>query len=476
MTARQKEYESPFSARWHSPEMSHLFSAHHRAVLFRRLWLALAKGEKRGGLKISSQQIAEMKKGLEKIDFEAIEAYEKKFRHDVMAHIHAYGDVAPLAKPILHLGATSTYVTDNADLVVMKEAMGLLFRKLIYLLRHLASFTKKHAKIPCLGFTHFQSAQPTTIGKRASLWLQDFLIDAEEWERLLETLPFLGVKGATGTQSSFLSLFQGNESKVRTLEEGVAREFGFSKVVWVSGQTYTRKLDLQILNALGSFCSSAHKMATDIRLLAHVGEVAESFGKTQVGSSAMPYKRNPIYSERICGIARFVMSLTQNPAYTMATQWLERTLDDSSNRRLAIPEAFLGADAVLNLLCHMTSSLMVSPHTAHEKLKEQLPFLAMENILMAASQKGGDRQLLHEKLRQWTVQAQKQKDPLRFLIASVEKEEAFQLTKKEIAPLLSTKALIGRAPEQVALFLKEGITPFLRRHKKLRVVLPNVSF
>jgi adenylosuccinate lyase len=446
--------------------MSYLFSAHHKITLFRKLWIALAQAQQKLGLPIKNSQIAAMKKAAAEIDFAKVREYEKKFRHDVMAHIHAFGDLCPTAKPIIHLGATSTYVTDNGDLIQMKEALQLLHRKLIHILRLLATFAKTHARSPCLGFTHYQSAQPTTIGKRATLWLQDFYLDAQEWERLASQLPFLGAKGATGTQSSFLSLFKGDVNKVIKLEALIAKDFGFTKVLSISGQTYSRKLDLNILNALESFAASAHKMATDIRLLSHDGELAEGFGKTQVGSSAMPYKRNPIYSERICGIARFVMSLAQNPAYTLATQWLERTLDDSSNKRLAIPEAFLGADAILNLTAHLLSSLTASPQTALSRLQEQIPQLAMENILMAAVNKGGDRQALHEKLRKISSAAQKKGDPLKFLLAEIEKDSDFGLKRQEIKPLLSIPSLIGRAEGQTIAFLKEEINPYLSKRKK----------
>lgn len=461
-----RRYVSPFSARYASEEMSYFFSAHYKISLFRKLWIALAKGEKKLGLPITTAQIAQMEKAAPKIDWDAVAIYEKRFRHDIMAHIHAFGDLCPDAKPIIHLGATSTYVTDNGDLIQMKEALSLLLSKLIHLLRLLSAFAKKYASTPCLGYTHFQSAQPTTIGKRAALWLQDFLADAQEWEQRLLHLPFLGAKGATGTQSSFLSLFRGDQARVEKLEGILAKEFGFQRVLPLSGQTYTRKIDLNILNAFASFAASAHKMATDIRLLAHDGEMAESFEKTQVGSSAMPYKKNPIYSERICGIARFVMSLSQNPLYTTATQWLERSLDDSSNKRLAIPEAFLGADALLNLLIHLVSSLSPSLKTTSQQLQKQLPFLAMENILMAAVQKGGNRQELHEKLRKMALSLSAKKDPLKNFLHEVEKDPDFGLSAKEIKPLLSIKALVGMAPEQVRSFLQKEISPFLTRFKK----------
>jgi len=473
MARSEKEYESPFSARYISPEMSFLFSAQHKIATFRRLWIALAKAQQKLGLSISKQQIAQMEAHADKINFATTDEYEKKFRHDVMAHIHAFGDQCPDAKPIIHLGATSSYVADNADLIQLKEALTLLFHKLIHILKLLSSFAEKEAASPCLSYTHFQSAQPTTIGKRACLWLQDFLMDALDWERLIHSLPFLGAKGATGTQASFLALFEGNLSKVQELETTICKEFGFAKVLPIAGQTYTRKLDLNLLNSLESFAASAHKMATDIRLLAHEGEMMEAFGETQVGSSAMPYKRNPIYSERICGMARFVMSLAQNPAYTTATQWLERTLDDSSNRRLSIPEAFLGADAILNLLSHLLTHLSVDRGLALEHLQEQIPFLSMENILMLAVKKGASRQTIHEKLREIALSARKQGTSMDHLLGRIEKE--LGLSAAEIKPLLDISALIGAAPQQVHSFLKEDIHAFLSRQKNPPPSFPPVE-
>ncbi len=471
--ARHEEYVSPFSARYISKEMSHLFSAQYKITTFRRLWIALAKAQQKLGLPITKAQISQMESQIHNIDFAKAEEYEKRFKHDIMAHIHTFGDQCPEAKPIIHLGATSSYVTDNADLIQLKEGLHLLLSKMIHVLRLLSAFAEKESSAPCLSYTHFQSAQPTTIGKRACLWLQDFLIDAQEWERLHHSLPFLGAKGATGTQASYLSLFDNDASKVQQLEGSIAKEFGFSKTLPISGQTYTRKLDLNILNALESFAASAHKMATDIRLLAHENELMESFGENQVGSSAMPYKRNPIYSERICGIARFVISLAQNPVYTTATQWLERSLDDSSNRRLSIPEAFLGADAVLNLLSHLIQNLTVSRETALHHLQQELPNLVTENILMQAVKKGGNRQLLHEKLRKLTHAAQKHADPSEFLQSALEAE--FHLKRSEITSLFNPTALIGRAPQQVHDFLNQEIYPYLNTHKTVSVSIPSVE-
>ncbi len=452
MQARHEEYTSPFSARYTSPEMSKLFSLQFKISTFRKLWASLAKAEKKLGLPITHQQVAELEDNVERIDFELALQYEKKFKHDVMAHIHAFGDQCPKAKPIIHLGATSTFVTDNTDLIQLKKGLELLLSKLLEAMRRLAKLAEEEAATPCLGWTHFQPAQPTTIGKRISLWLQDFLLDAEEWERLSVSLPFLGAKGATGTQSSFLALFEGDAKKVKELEKLIAKDFEFSKILPLAGQTYTRKIDVFILNALASFAASAHKMATDIRLLAHEGELFEEFEENQVGSSAMPYKRNPIYAERLCGLARFCISLSQNPLYTNATQWLERSLDDSSNRRLSIPEAFLSADAILNLLLHLLSHLQIDRAQAKENLRGKIHHLAMENILMLAVKKGADRQKVHEVLRKLSTQ----KEP------NFAKE--LNLDSKEIASTLDPSALIGRAPDQVREFLQEELTPFLKRH------------
>ncbi|HSX10288.1 MAG TPA: adenylosuccinate lyase [Chlamydiales bacterium] len=458
-SARHEEYESPFSARYTSPEMSRLFSAQYKISTFRRLWTALAKAEQKLGLPITHKQVAQLEENIDKIDFALAATYEKRFRHDVMAHIHAYGDQCPDAKPIIHLGATSSYVTDNTDLIQMREALTLLFGKLIHILRLLARLAENEAASPCLAYTHYQPAQPTTIGKRACLWLQDLLLDAHEFERHINALPFLGAKGATGTQASFLALFDNDAHKVKELETLIATHFGFTKILSIASQTYTRKLDLNILNALESFASASHKMATDIRLLAHDGELTESPTDTQVGSSAMPYKRNPIYSERICGLARFVISLAQNPAYTAATQWLERSLDDSSNRRLAIPESFLGADSILNLLIHLLTHLTVDRAAALTHLEAQIPHLAMENILMQATKKGGDRQKIHEKLRKLSGKP----------IAEIAKE--LHLDPKEF----HAHALIGRAPDQVRDFLKNEVEPFLSRHKNIAAPIASVE-
>lgn len=474
MDFQHKEFVSPFSSRYASKEMSYLFSEHYRGVLFRKLWIALAKGEKKLGLPITQEQITSMQRHVETIDLKAVREYEKKFRHDVMAHIHAFGDLCPSAKPIIHLGATSSFVTDNADLIQMKEAILLLSQKMAHVLEKMALLSRKNRKVPCVGFTHFQTAQPTTVGKRICLWLQDFLWDAKEWERIVQDLPFLGVKGATGTQNSFLLLFQGNGKKVLQLEKELQKEFGFSTLLPIAGQTYTRKIDVQILHSLSSFAASAHKMATDIRLLAHEGEMVEKSDASQVGSSAMPHKQNPIYAERISGLARFVMSLASNGTNTLSTQWLERSLDDSSNKRLSIPEAFLGADALLNLLAHLLDRLFILPKVCQKHLEKQIPYLVLENLLMHAAQKGEDRQATHEALRKIAKQMPVDAS-LSSLKEALQKVEGFRLTRQEEKKLFSPSSLIGRAPEQVDAFLKDEVIPFLKkqRHKK-RVPKPVV--
>ncbi|HEY4255216.1 MAG TPA: adenylosuccinate lyase [Chlamydiales bacterium] len=463
------EYLSPLSTRYGSREMSALFSDRHKIETFRKLWVALATAQRQLGLPISDLQIKQLEAHITHIDLDAIHRYEKKFRHDVMAHIHAFGDLCPDAKPILHLGATSSYVTDNAELIQLKEALSLLLQKLLHLLEKFSTLANKHASDPCLGFTHFQPAQPTTIGKRICLWLQDFFWDAQEWHRLLENIPFLGVKGATGTQSSFLALFQGDSRKVVDLEKKIAAHFGFTRLFSIAGQTYSRKLDVTVLNALASFAASAHKWATDFRLLAHEGEFFEPFSETQVGSSAMPYKRNPIYTERVCGLARFMISLSQNPLYTTATQWLERSLDDSSNRRLVLPEAFLSIDAILNLMAHVLERPDIRVEKALSQVEEKLPFLCMENILMEAVKRGASRQEAHEVLRKLSFQTFNRRE----LTQQLEKE--FGLTQKEIESIINIKLLIGRAPEQVHEFLAQEVNPFLRNHPVDNVTFASVE-
>ncbi len=464
-------YTSALSSRYASAEMSYLFSSHCKYTTWRKLWVALAKAQKSCGLPITDAQIQSLERHIEAVDITRANEHEKIFRHDVMAHIHAYGEQCPEAKGIIHLGATSAYVTDNGDLLQMRQALKLIRNKIIHLLRQLRPFAAEYAHLPTLSYTHFQAAQPTTVGKRACLWIQDFLIDLHNIEQTIDQLRFLGVKGATGTQASFLSLFEGDHHKVKHLEALVAKEMGFSSVLSIAGQTYTRKQDIQIASALSSFASSAHKFATDIRLLAHLKEIEEPFGEKQVGSSAMPYKRNPMRSERICGLARFLLSLNDNALYTEATQWLERTLDDSANRRLYIPELFLTADAILNLLCHVSAGLVVHPNIIEKHLQEELPFLATENILMEAAKQGKDRQHIHEQLRIHSLTASKaikEEGKPNDLLQQIANDPAFGLSLKQLQEIAHAQHFIGRSIEQVHEFLNDELAPALKRYHDIK--------
>lgn len=461
-------YINPFSSRYAGKEMGYIFSDNFKYRTYRKLWIELAKAEKKLGLPIKKEQISEMEKNYLEIDYERVHFYEKKLRHDVMAHIHAFGEKCPKAFPIIHLGATSCFVTDNADLITMKKGLEILQLKLLDILRKLSSFARKEANTACMSYTHFQPAQPSTVGKRACLWMQDFLFDFHECTRLIEELPFLGAKGATGTQSSFFILFQRDHKKVKELDNLLAKKFGFKKPLIISGQTYTRKLDIQILNFLSSLGASFHKFGTDLRLLAHIGEIRESFSKSQVGSSAMPHKQNPIYAERICGLARFLMSLSQNAEQTTATQWLERSLDDSSNRRLVNPQAFLAADSIVNIAYHFLKGIKVIKKTIQENLKKHIHELAMENILMHAVLKGGNRQILHQKLRDLSKKKKwNRKD--------ITKDPAFHITEKECDKLLSISGFIGRSKEQTEEFLQTEIKPVLDRFKTKKGSFTSIS-
>ncbi|MGE0669759.1 MAG: adenylosuccinate lyase [Parachlamydiales bacterium] len=472
-----KIYHSPLSARYASQEMSYLFSPHHKYTVWRKLWIALAKAQQMCGLPITDAQIQSLLQHVDKVDLAKAEEYEKQLRHDVMAHIHAYGEQCPEAKGIIHLGATSCYVTDNGDLLQMREALRLIRNKTIQVIRQLQPFAAQYAHLSCLSYTHFQAAQPTTVGKRACLWLQDFLIDLKDLEHAIEEIHFLGVKGATGTQASFLSLFQGNHHKVKELETLVAREMGFSRILSISGQTYTRKQDIRIAATLASLAASAHKFATDLRLLSHLKEVEEPFAEKQVGSSAMPYKRNPVRCERICGLARFLISLNENALYTESTQWLERSLDDSANRRLYIPELFLTADAILNLLCNVTANLVVHPKMIEKHLNEELPFLATEHILMEAVKAGKDRQQVHERLRIHSLEASKQikeHGQPNDLLQRIAKDPAIGFTLQQIQEFARPEHFIGRAVEQVHSFLNDEAAPALHRYQEIKPVSPSV--
>jgi len=454
---KRDHYESPLSSRYASAEMSHLFSPLTRYTTWRSVWIALAKAEKISGLNITAEQIAAMEKVREKIDWEKAEAWEKTTRHDVMAHIKTFGEQAPAAAGIIHLGATSSTITDNADLLIMRQALGFVQHKLVQVIRHLASFAKRYATLATTSYTHFQPAQPTTVGKRACLWLQDFVFDLRDLEHRLLQLPFLGLKGATGTQASFLSLFDGNEKKVAYLETAFAKELGFTRVLPISGQTYTRKIDMQILGVLGGIAATCHKFATDLRLLSHLKEITEPFEKEQVGSSAMPYKKNPMLSERICSLSRFIISLQENPAYTAATQWLERSLDDSANRRLSIPEAFLATDAILQTAIHIAAHMHVHENEIRMHLEEELPSFATEHLLMASTRKGKDRQEVHYYLRE-VIHAHK----ATFFKHLSEKN--LDLSRSEIDAIEKESLSAGMAPSQVAQFLDDEVTPILTHY------------
>jgi len=458
-------YENPLISRYASAEMAALWGRQRRHGLWRRLWLWLAEAQAELGLPISQEQLEELRSHLDDIDFEAAAQYERRLRHDVMAHIRALADQCPKAAPIIHLGATSCYVTDNTDLLLMREALALVARRLAAVIDRLGRFAAQYRDLACLAFTHFQPAQPTTVGKRACLWAYDFLLDLAEVEHRLADLKALGVKGTTGTQASFLALFEGDHQKVRQLEHLVCQKMGFAEAYAVTGQTYPRKVDSQVLAALSGIAQSAHKMATDIRLLAHRKEIEEPFEKEQVGSSAMAYKRNPMRCERICSLARFVISLESSPAATHAVQWLERTLDDSANRRLVIPEAFLAVDALLILCQNVTEGLVVYPEVIRRHLEEELPFMATENILMAAVAAGGNRQELHERIRQHSQAAAaqvKQYGRPNDLLARLAADPAFQAL--DLQKLMDPSAFVGRAPEQVDEFLAELVEPIRRRY------------
>lgn len=464
-------YVSPLAARYASRSMQENFSDRARALAWRDLWIALAECQRELGLAISAEQIAQMKAAREDVDFARIAALERELRHDVMAHVHAFGEKAPLAKPILHLGATSCYVADGADLILMQRGLRILRARLIGGMRALAAFCAAQAEQPILGFTHFQPAQPTTLGKRAGLWLQDLALDLEEVEDALARLPFRGVKGTTGTQASFLQLFGGDHAKVRELERRVTARMGFSRAVALTGQTYPRKWDAVVLNAVSGIGQSAAKFAVDVRLLAHRRELEEPFGKRQIGSSAMPYKRNPMRSERIGALARYLLHLAPNAQDTAANQWLERTLDDSANRRIAIPESFLAADAILLLVADVADGLVPYPKVIERNLRAELPFFATEEILMAAVQAGGDRQDLHERIRVHAQEAGarvKSGDGVNDLLERIGADTAFAAVRGRLAELTEPRRFVGRAPEQVREYLGEVIEPLLAARADVR--------
>jgi adenylosuccinate lyase len=458
-------YENPLISRYASREMATLWGDQRKFSTWRRLWVALAEAEAELGLPITPEQIAELRSHTDDIDFTAADKYERKLRHDVMAHVHAYGDVCPLARPIIHLGATSCYVTDNTDLILVRESLQMVAKRLAAVIIALADFAKQYRDLPTLSFTHLQPAQPTTVGRRACLWAYDLVLDLAEVEHRIDTLKARSVKGTTGTQASFLELFDGDHAKVRQLELLVAKKMGFDTTYAITGQTYSRKVDAQVLDVLAGIAASAHKAATDLRILAHRKEIEEPFEKDQVGSSAMAYKRNPMRSERICALARFAMNLSANAAETHATQWMERTLDDSANRRLVIPQAFLAIDAILILYQNIASGLAVYPAVIARHLREELPFMATEDILMAAVAAGGDRQELHERIRQHSLAAAaviKQQGGENDLMARLKADSAF--AGIHLAAAIDASNLTGRSSAQVDEFVDEIVAPIRKRY------------
>ena len=455
-------YISPFSTRYASDEMQYTFSDDNKFRTWRRLWIALAKAEQKQGLDITDEQIAELEAHKDDINYEEAVAREKLVRHDVMSHVYAYGLQCPKAKGIIHLGATSCYVGDNTDVIIMREGLQLVRKKLIGVLANLADFAEQYKDMPCLAYTHCQPAQLTTVGKRATLWMNEFYMDLQEIDHQISQLALRGVKGTTGTQASFIELFNGDSAKVKAVEADVCAQMGFDKVVPVCGQTYSRKVDYNVLSAIAGLAQSAMKMATDIRLLANFKEMEEPFEKNQIGSSAMPYKRNPMRCERICALSRYLMVDVLNPSFTTGTQWFERTLDDSANKRVAMAEGFLAADAILNIMLNVTDGIVVYPKVVRSRLMAELPFMASENIMMQAVEKGGNRQELHERLRQHAIAAGKQVKEEGLpndMVDRVAADPAFGLTKEEIVAGLVPENFVGRAPQQVEEFIANVLQP-----------------
>ena len=461
-------YESPLSSRYASDQMQYIFSPDKKFSTWRRLWVALARAEMELGLPVTQEQVDELSAHITDIDYDLAAKKEKELRHDVMAHIHAYGARCPQAMPIIHLGATSCYVGDNTDIIIMREGLELVRDKLVRVLNALTQFSDKYKSLPTLGFTHFQAAQLVTVGKRATLWMNELLQDLDEVEYRVSSLKLLGCKGTTGTQASFLELFEGDHEKCKELDRRIAREMGFEGTVPVSGQTYSRKVDAVVLATLSGIAQSACKFATDVRLLCHLKEVEEPFETSQIGSSAMPYKRNPMRCERICSLARYVIADAANPAYTAATQWFERTLDDSANKRISIPEAFLAVDAILNIYENVASGLVVHEKVIERHILEELPFMASENIMMDAVKRGGDRQQLHERIRVHSLEAGRNVKEFGLtnnLIDLLAADPLFGLSREELSAHLEPSRYIGRCPEQVTDFLTEYVHPVLQTHK-----------
>jgi len=460
-------YQSPLSERYASDEMQFIFSARKKFSTWRRLWVALARAEQELGLPVTPEQVTQLEAHIDDIDFERAANYERQLRHDVMSHVHTYGDCCPDAKGIIHLGATSCYVGDNTDIIVMREGLLLLQDKLVGVIAALAKFADKYKSLPTLGFTHFQPAQLVTVGKRTTLWMNELLLDLEELEFRIGGLKLLGSRGTTGTQASFLALFEGDHEKCKELDRKICKEMGFADVVPVSGQTYSRKVDAAILATLSGIAQSASKFANDLRLLSHLKEVEEPYESKQIGSSAMPYKRNPMRSERICSLARYVISNAQNPAQTAAVQWFERTLDDSANRRIAVAESYLAVDAILNIYRNIADGLVVHEQMIGRHIQEELPFMASENIMMAAVKRGGDRQALHERIRVLSLEAGcnvKDKGLPNNLIDLIAADVAFGMSREELSTHLNPADYIGRCSEQVSDFLDNTVAPVLSRY------------
>lgn len=463
-------YVSPLSERYASKEMQYIFSPDMKFRTWRKLWIALAETEKELGLNITQEQIDELKAHADDINYDVAKAREKEVRHDVMSHVYAYGVQCPKAKGIIHLGATSCYVGDNTDIIVMTEALKLVKRKLVNVIAELAKFADEYKDLPTLAFTHFQPAQPTTVGKRATLWMQEFLMDLEDVDYVLSGMKLLGSKGTTGTQASFLELFDGDHETIDKIDPMIAKKMGFEHCQAVSGQTYSRKVDTRVLNVLAGIAASAHKFSNDVRLLQHLKEVEEPFEKSQIGSSAMAYKRNPMRSERIASLSRYVMIDALNPAITSATQWFERTLDDSANKRLSVPEGFLAIDGILDLCLNVVDGLVVYPKVIEKRLMSELPFMATENIMMDAVKAGGDRQELHERIRELSMEAGRSvkvegKD--NNLLELIAADPAFNLSLEDLQKTMDPKKYVGRAPRQVTVFLRDTVAPVLKENKEL---------
>ena len=471
-------YVSPLSERYASREMQYIFSPDKKFRTWRRLWIALAETEKELGLNITQEQIDELRAHQDDINYDVAKAREREVRHDVMSHVYAYGQQCPKAKGIIHLGATSCYVGDNTDIIVMTEALKLVRKKLVNVIGELSRFAREYKALPTLAFTHFQPAQPTTVGKRATLWMQEFCLDLEDLNHVISTMKLLGSKGTTGTQASFLELFDGDQETIDKIDPMIAKKMGFSECYPVSGQTYSRKVDTRVLNVLAGIAASAHKMSNDIRLLQHLKEVEEPFEKSQIGSSAMAYKRNPMRSERIASLARYVMADALNPAITSATQWFERTLDDSANKRLSVPEGFLAVDGILDLCLNVVDGLVVYPKVIEKRLMSELPFMATENIMMDAVKAGGDRQELHERIRELSMEAGKNvkvnggENNLLELIAA---DPAFNLSLEDLKKTMEPSRYVGRAREQVETFLGRVVNPILEEYKELLGVKAEIN-